>query len=220
MLISNSLQEHAIKVPPIRYESADTLTIGDIEIVNWQRTKSLEEIEAELPDSFEQKLASKYVRSVLREKIYQRPDLDKLRENILHRLSKHEDIIKRDKQKEALDEFEKKYFRSLVERIIGGCVVQAPFLPAIQKAKEFAKELYTQWNVKDVQVGTMISFIQSSCKSNLFNGMSSLSHNTLRKIIQPYAPKSAFRKGRSSPSNIAALELEAKRLFGTEAFLF
>ncbi|MGD1526587.1 hypothetical protein [Vibrio harveyi] len=188
--------------------------------MNWQRAKSLEEIEAELPDSFEQKLASKYVRSVLREKTSQRPDLDKLRENILHRLSKHEDIIKRDKQREALAEFEKKYFRSLVERIIGGCVVQAPFLPAIQKAKEFAKELYTHWNVKDVQVGTMISFIQSSCKSSLFNGMSRLSHNTLRKIIQPYAPKSAFRKGRSSPSNIAALELEAKRLFGTEAFLF
>lgn len=114
----------------------------------------------------------------------------------------------------------KKYFRSIVERIIGGCVVQAPFLSAIQKAKEFAKELYTQWNVKDVQVGTMINFIQSNCKSSLFNGMSSLSHNTLRKIIQPYAPKSAFRKGRSSPSNIAAIELEAKRLFGTEAFLF
>lgn len=108
MLMSNSFHEHAIKVPPIRYESAYTISIGDIEIVNWQRAKSLEEIEAELPDSFEQKLASKYVRSVLREKISQRSDLDKLRENILHRLLKHEDIIKRDKQKEALAEFEKK----------------------------------------------------------------------------------------------------------------
>ncbi len=80
MLMSNSFHEHAITVPPTRYESAYTISIGDIEIVNWQRARSLEEIEAELPDSFEQKLASKYVRSVLREKTSQRPDLDKLRE--------------------------------------------------------------------------------------------------------------------------------------------
>lgn len=85
--MSNSFHEHAITVPPTRYESAYTISIGDIEIVNWQRAKSLEEIETELPDSFEQKLASKYVRSVLREKTSQRPDLNKLRENILHRLS-------------------------------------------------------------------------------------------------------------------------------------
>ncbi|HCG7073288.1 TPA: hypothetical protein NJ316_004105 [Vibrio parahaemolyticus] len=181
---------------------------------------SLSELDKKTQEHTPLNPVSEFVRAELRKKIEKKPELERLEERIIEALSKHNDVIKRDKQKESLAEFEKKYFRNLVDRIIGGCIVQAPFLPAIQKAKEFAKELYTHWNVKDVQVGTMISFIQSSCKSSLFNGMSSLSHNTLRKIIQPYAPKSAFRKGRSSPSNIAALELEAKRLFGTEAFLF
>ncbi len=216
MSISKSFHEHAIKVPSLREGSSCTINIGDVEIVNWQRAKSLEEIEKELPSSFKQKPASQYVRLILKEKLAQRPDLGKIEETILQKLLMHKDVQDKDMIGTPLSEFEQKHFKSLVERIIGGCIVQAPFLPAIQKAQEYAKVLYTQVNV---QIGTMIRFIQSHCKSSSFDGMPNLSHNTLRKAIKPYAPKIAFRRGRSNPSDIADLKLATKRKFGDNVLL-
>ncbi|WP_237772342.1 hypothetical protein [Vibrio parahaemolyticus] len=221
---SISLQEHALNTLPVGTGASQQpylVKIGGIKIVNmssrgWQLAPTLEELESELQQVAPLNPASAYVRLALKTKVAQNSKLKNLETQIETKALQHEDIRQRDKSPHPLTTYEQKHFKSLLERIIGGCIVQAPYLPAIEKTKEFAKSIYAHL---DVQVGAVINFIQGHCQSSVFKGMPKLSHNTLRKVISELAPKSAFRRGRSTLSDIEKLKAVTQEIFGREALL-
>ncbi|WP_229616200.1 hypothetical protein [Vibrio parahaemolyticus] len=219
-----SLQEHALNTLPVGTGASQQpylVKIGGIKIANmsshgWQLAPALEELESDLQQVVPLKPASTFVRLALKAKVAQNAKLRDLEAQIETKALQHEDVRQRDKSPHHLTTYEQKHFKSLLERIIGGCIVQAPYLPAIEKTKEFAKSIYAQL---DVQVGAVINFIQGHCQSSMFKGMPKLSHNTLRKIISEFAPKSAFRRGRSTLSDIEKLKAATQEIFGREALL-
>ena len=115
----------------------------------------------------------------------------------------HPDVIHRDRLHYPLTQIEEKMYISLIQRIYGGCITQMPFVPSINDAKQFAKAVYRQKELSHIRVGTLINFIIDNWK--LISSMAALSLNTLRKIANSIAPKTAFRKGRSNPSDKSLL---------------
>ncbi|HCG7052250.1 TPA: hypothetical protein NJ298_004070 [Vibrio parahaemolyticus] len=165
---------------------------------------SLSELDKKTQEHTPLNPVSEFVRAELRKKIEKKPELERLEERIIEALSKHKDVIKRDKQKEALAEFEKKYFKTLLERIIGGCSSPNTHIIAIEEAKDFISSLFKTEKFAHLRLGFIISFLKNHY-SGRFN-MVSLSHNTLRKVMKEIAPKTASRRGRGNPKDLCLLK--------------
>lgn len=209
----DSSKNHSFNIPPLNdcYKNNE-INAGNIEIINLKyvdmdaalTSRAIEDMEYELQKRISLKPVSKFVRLVLKEKITQKPALTELKNQILNRCLEHKDVKERNSTPSPLSIYEQKHFKSLVERIIGGCMVQAPYLPTIKKAEELTTIIFSIPELSHLRIGTIACFLINSCRS--FLDIARLSSNTLRKVMKKLAPESATRRGRSNPSDMQLLK--------------